>query len=118
MVGSGSGSGGGSGGGGRLLARLVAAVHQAIERLLTGKGTPCQGQAPTRVMLAREAFALLALLSGADPAGLGESLSCAGARWALEAVNFRLVNQLVQGLEDLVEEAQSLHEAIGGGTTA
>lgn len=115
--------GGDDKGSGRLLARLVGTVHQEIEGLLLQKGSGPTGlekeeeeEAGTRrrsKMLARESFALLTLLSANNPAGLSAGLSGAGCRWTLDAVNFRLMNRLVEGLEGLMEDAEQLQENLG-----
>jgi len=101
---------------GRLLSRLVGTVHQEIEGLLTRKGNSREGGREggvrLRRMLARESFALLTLLSANNPEGLSAGLSGSRCRWTLEAVNFRLMNRLVEGLEDLTEEAENLHYSI------
>lgn len=104
---------------GRILARLVGVVHQAIHRLLRRTGNPnffpsdtSQEQWQLQRMLARESFELLALLSANNPAGLSAGLDGSGCRWTLEAVNFRLMNSLVEGLEDLTEEAENLHMSL------
>jgi len=104
---------------GHILARLVGVVHQAIHRLLRRTGNPSffpsdtsQEQWQLQRMLARESFELLSLLSANNPAGLSAGLDGSGCRWTLEAVNFRLMNSLVEGLEDLTDEAENLHMSL------
>lgn len=96
---------GGKKSGDRLLPLLVRTVHQEVEGLLTRRG---QGGVRLRRMLARESFALLSLLSANHPGGVIAGLNGSGCRWTLEAVNFRLMNRLVEGLEDLMEDAENL----------
>lgn len=60
-------------------------------------------------MLTKEAYTLLTLLSANDAKSLMHGLRLCGSRWTLEAINFRLMNRLVEGLEDLATEADNIH---------